>query len=210
MLCGRLERLTLRRGGDELEGVEAELLGGHLWCAAGSSAGTCQVRLQPGCACARAQGRARAGWLRPPRRAARTRLPACSALPTRLARLKLELLAASPLLTATIECDVDPRAVSLHVANPSAAMWLPQLQACALHVHTTTQMQQLAAALEGADAVALRMLHLTDERPAPACIAAPATLPALAELPQLDSLVSLDWAGRPWGARHVAHRGHPS
>lgn len=88
-----------------------------------------------------------------------------------------------------------PAAVVLRLGASSTAMWLPQLERCAVQFHSDAQLAQLAAGLEQAEAKGLRVLHISDSRSEAARTAAPAQLPTLAGLPQLERLVSWVHAG---------------
>lgn len=97
-----------------------------------------------------------------------------------------------PKLAELVAQLVQPQGLSLLACVPSPAMWLPQLESCAVQVHTGDQLALLADGLQRAEARGLRALHVNDSRPPEDRRAAPARLPALADLPQLHTLVS--WA----------------
>ena len=97
-----------------------------------------------------------------------------------------------PNLAVLVAQLVQPQGLSLLACVPSPAMWLPQLESCAVQVHTGDQLALLADGLQQAEARGLRALHVNDSRPPEDRRAAPARLPALADLPQLHTLVS--WA----------------
>ena len=114
----------------------------------------------------------------------------CSGLGCTLKRLHLTTDVLEDPLATTIRHHVQPAALTLRADDPTADMWLPQLQECNVMVRFSAQMSQLNSRLQAASLTQLSSLVLQDVRPAAARLASHPSLPALPRLPALRELVS--------------------